>query len=153
MKAWHRDWRRRDVCEVTGNAHVKNLVARGVCDLSLTDSDDYFLAVDEGKPVAAVPVRLEGDSVICIPNTVGIINGTRRLKDAQRLVDYLLSEECELALANSRSRQIPLGAVDESCLSDEVRDLRKWAEGGIPLSSLGPARAACLSWLKQEYLR
>ena len=153
LKAWHRDWRSRNVQEVTGNATVKNLVAQGVCDLGLTDSDDFFLAADEGKPVEALPVRLEDGSVICIPNTVCIINGARRMKEAQLLADYLLSEECELALARSRSRQVPLGAVDESALPEEVLRLKRWAEDGTPLADLGAARAACLSWLKGEYLQ
>jgi len=153
LKAWHRDWRSRNVNEVMGNSQVKDLVAQGVCDLGLTDTDDFFLAVDQGRPVEALPVRLEDDSVICIPNTVCIINGARRMKDAQLLVDYLLSEECEVALARSSSRQIPLGAVDERALPEEVLRLKRWAEDGTPLADLGAARSACLSWLKGEYLQ
>ena len=153
LKAWHRDWRGRGVCEVLGNATVKNLVARGVCDLGLTDTDDFFVAKDEGRPVAMLPVRVDGRATICIPNTVAIIKGTGRLEQAKRLVDYLLSEECELALANSKSRQVPLGPVDEKRLSEEVRELARWAAEGYPLSSLSRARAECLGWLKSEYLK
>jgi len=153
LRAWHRRWRQRGVCEVMGNAQVKNLVAQGVCDLGLTDSDDFFLAKDEGSPVAALPVRLEDGRVICIPNTVCIIKGTSRASEAQQLVDYLLSEECELALANGKSRQIPLGPVDEDRLPEEVKTLKVWAEAAFPLASLGDARRACLSWLKQEYVQ
>ena len=58
-----------------------------------------------------------------------------------------------MALANSKSRQIPLGPVDEDLLSEDVRVLKGWAQDAFPLTSLGPARAACLSWLKEEYLR
>ena len=153
LKAWHRDWRERGVREVLGNATVKNLVARGICDVGLTDTDDVFVAYDEGRPVQMEPVRIDGGATICIPNTVAIIKGTRREAGAKRLVDYLLSEECELALANSRSRQVPLGPVDEARLPEEVRELAKWAAKGYPLSSLSRARAECLGWLKREYLR
>ena len=153
LKAWHLDFRKRGVCEVLGNATVKNLVARGVCDLGLTDTDDFFVAKDEGRPVTMLPVRVDGRATICIPNTVAIIKGTKRLEEAKRLVDYLLSEECELALANSRSRQIPLGPVDEKRLPEEVRELAKLAAEGYPLSSLSRARAECLGWLKSEYLK
>ena len=153
LKSWHRNTRKRGIREVTGNATVKNLVAEGVCDFGFTDTDDFFVAKDEGKPVTMFPVRVPDGSVISIPNTVCIINGTRRPDAARKLVDTLLSEETELALANSKSRQIPLGAVDQDRLSADVRELAVWARDGYPLSSLGEARKACLSWLKSEYLK
>ena len=65
-------------------------------------------------------------------------------------MDYLLSEEVELALARSRSRQVPLGPVAGDGLPAEVAELAKLVEKGYPLSKLGPARAACLEWLKTE---
>ena len=43
--------------------------------------------------------------VVLIPNTVAIVKGTRRPDEAKRLVDWLLSEETEIALARSRARQ------------------------------------------------
>lgn len=153
LKSWHEDLRRRGIREVTGNATVKNLVAEGVCDLGFTDSDDFFVAKDEGKPVAMLPVRLGDGRVISIPNAVCIVKGTRRLEWARKLVDYVLSEEVELALANSKSRQVPLGPVDAERLSDEVRELARWANDRYPLGSLGQARADCLGWLKSEYLK
>ena len=61
------------------------------------------------------------------------------------------STEAELALAKSKSRQIPLGPIDESQLPAEVRDLLPWREKAVPLAGLVKARAECLAWLKQEY--
>ena len=151
--AWHTGMRRRSVRELNGNAAVKDAVARGVCDLGFTDTDDFFEAKDEGMPVAMLPVKLENGATICIPNTVSIIRGTRRMADAQRLVDFLLSEKTELALARARSRQIPLGPVPESALPPEVRELKTWAAAACPLTPLGRARAECLAWLKSESLR
>jgi iron(III) transport system substrate-binding protein len=151
LVAWHRDWRARGVREVAGNAMVKDLVAEGVCDLGLVDTDDYFEAHDDGKPVAMVPARLDGGATICIPNTVAIIAGTHRLESAEKLTDYLLSAECEMALAKARSRQIPLGAVDETTLPEDVRQLKRWAAEAYPLVRFGAARQECLAWLKSEY--
>ncbi len=148
---WHVAWRKRKVREVDGNAAVKNLVAQGICDMGVTDTDDYFEAKDEGMPVGMVPVTLDNGATICIPNSVAIIRGTRREKDAQKLVDYLLSEECELTLAKSKSRQIPLGPVDETKLPEEVRQLKKLAASGYPLTGLGNSPRDCLAWLKSEY--
>ena len=90
---------------------------------------------------------------ICIPNTAAIIKGTKRGEAARKLIDFLASAETELALARSKSRQLPLGPVDETQLSDEVRRLKEWAADGVDLRSLLPARRECLQWLKSEYLK
>lgn len=152
LKAWHADWRARGVREAGGNAQTKQLVADGVCDLGLTDSDDFFGARDEGRPVAMLPVRVGNRRTVCIPNTVSLIAGSRHPQEAKRLVDFLLSAETELALAQSDARQIPLGPVDESRLPDEVRSLKRWAADGCALSSLAPAARDCRAWLKALYL-
>lgn len=153
VRGWHEDWRDRGVIEATGNAQVKNLVASGAATLGLTDSDDFFVAVDEGRPVQMLPYRLDNGSTICIPNTVAIIAGTKKLTMARRLVDYLLSAETELALAKSKSRQIPLGEVDAAKVPEDVRQLIQWAEQPVDLSTLGDAARACLAWLKSEYVQ
>ncbi|WP_339907944.1 extracellular solute-binding protein [Symmachiella dynata] len=151
LKTWHADLRERGIREATGNATVKNLVAEGVCQWGLTDTDDFYVAADEGKPVEMLPVRVDEKATICIPNSVAIIKGTQQKARAQQLVDFLLSEETELAMAASKSRQIPLGPVDESKLSAEVKQLKEWAAPGYPLAGLAEARAQCLAWLKAEY--
>ncbi len=159
---WHRDWRDRGVREVPGNSTVKDLVAAGTCDLGLTDTDDFFLAKDEGKPVGMVPFRTgdvggpglngsrDGGRVILIPNTVAIVKGTRRPDEAKRLAVWLLSADAELALARSRARQIPLGSVDPAELPPEVAELAALVGDGYPLGGLVPARDACIEWLKAE---
>ncbi|MBM4030587.1 MAG: ABC transporter substrate-binding protein [Planctomycetes bacterium] len=163
LKAWHKDWRQRGVVEARGNAHVKDLVAEGVCDLGLTDTDDFFVAWDASKPVDMLPFTLDGGQTICIPNTVAIIKGTRRLERAQKLVDYLLSARTEEALAMSSARQVPLGYSDDQwpishprvndTQSGQVLGLAPHVPLAYPLGSLGPARAACLAWLRTEYER
>jgi iron(III) transport system substrate-binding protein len=142
--------RESGLCEVPGNAAVKAAVADGICDAGFTDTDDFFDAKDAGKHVAMAPVRLETNETICIPNTTAIIRGSRHQSGARKLVDFLLSAETELALARSKSRQIPLGPVDETQLPPEVRDLRPWAAEAAPLTDLGRARADCLALLKTE---
>jgi iron(III) transport system substrate-binding protein len=150
LKAWHDERLERGLQVVDGNAQVKDLVSAGKCDMGYTDTDDFYLAVDEGKPVAAVPVRLETGSTICIPNTVSVIKGTDNPEAAHKLVDYLLSADCELRLANSKSRQVPLGDVDETKLPEEVNMLKGWAADGAPLHDLLPARSEVIDWLKAE---
>jgi iron(III) transport system substrate-binding protein len=152
LKSWHRELRRRGIREASGNGAVKNLVAEGICEAGFTDTDDFFAAKDDGKSVTMLPVLLDGKT-ISIPNSVAIIRGTKNRDAAQKLVDFLLSAETELALARSPARQIPLGIVDVTQLPDEVMDLRHavlWADG--PLDLL-PAQTECLRWLKSEYLQ
>ncbi len=148
LEEWHLATRKRGIREVLGNSTVKNLVASGVCDMGFTDSDDFFVAKDEGKPVELLPVRLADGATICIPNTVAVIKGTKHPERAGKLVDYLLSEKCEKELAASDARQIPLGPVDPGSLSEEVALLKKWAESGCGLTGLGATRKECLAWLK-----
>jgi iron(III) transport system substrate-binding protein len=98
------------------------------------------------------PVRIDGGATISIPNTVAVIQGSKNLENAHRLVDFLLSEQTEIALSASDARQVPLGPVDESKLSDDVRQLQEWARDGYDLNPLAAAHRECLAWLKSEYL-
>ena len=152
LKEWHKDLRDRGLREAPGNGQVKDLVAEGVCDFGWTDTDDFFVALDAGLPVAMVPVRVDGGATISIPNTVALIHGSKNVEQAQRLADYLLSAETELALSQSTARQIPLGPVDAALLSAEVRQLQEWAADGYDLNQLADAHRECLEWLKSEYL-
>lgn len=145
--------RDRGLLEVNGNSVVKDLVASGRCDFGWTDTDDYFLAVDEGQPVEMVPVFMTCEHAICIPNSVSIIRGTARVEAAQKLVDFLLSKEVETRLARSPSRQIPLGPVACAELPEEVQNLTRWSERSVDLKPLADAHADCLSWLQNEYLQ
>jgi len=149
LKAWHSDARRRGLRELQGNAATKDAVAGGACVAGWTDTDDFFVAKDEGQPVAMLPIRVENGATICIPNSVAIIRGTRHGDAARKLVDFLLSAETELALARSKSRQIPLGPVPESELPAEVRELQRWATDAFALDAKTlAARNECLAWLK-----
>lgn len=150
LKHWHHDLRNHGLRELPGNAAVMSLVAGGTLDCGWTDTDDFFVAHDRGDPVAMLPVKVAGDRVILIPNSVAIIRGTQQRSAAEQLVDFLLSAPTELALARSKARQIPLGPVEDSAIPAEVRRLRALVPRGVDLSRLGSAREACLDWLKQE---
>lgn len=153
LKAWHHETRQRGLNEVNGNATVKNLVAQGACSAGLTDTDDYFVAKDAGLPVAMLPVQVGEKQTICIPNCVALIHGSQHTAEAQQLIDFLLSAETELKLAQSTSRQVPLGKIDDGMLPAEVRELARWAEEGFDLRPLHAARQACVTWLTEEYLQ
>jgi iron(III) transport system substrate-binding protein len=153
LQQWHADARNRGLREVNGNGPVKDVVAAGTCVAGWTDTDDYFAARDAGSAVAAEPWTLEDGATICIPNTIAIRRNTPRLSHAQKLVDFLLSKRVELELARSKSRQIPLGPVDQADVPEEVRALLPAAAKAAPLTGLLAARNSCLEWLKREYAK
>ncbi|MEZ6040934.1 MAG: extracellular solute-binding protein [Planctomycetaceae bacterium] len=163
LRAWHQSLHDRGIREARGNGGVKDLVAEGACTVGFTDTDDAFVALQQGKPVRMIPVRLpfSGDAAkdkpdrqrqtIVIPNSVALIAGAGHPQNAKAFIDFLLSEEVELLLANSTSRQIPLGPVDDTKLSDEVRRLMNWAKDGIPLQNAAGENQKVLNWLSSEY--
>jgi ABC-type Fe3+ transport system substrate-binding protein len=98
-----------------------------------------------------VPFRLADGRTLCLPNAVAIIAGTARGAAARRFVDFLLEPATEVALAQSPSRQIPLGRIDERLLPAEVLELAAQAQRRFPVLELQPAREPCLQWLRSEY--
>ena len=170
LRKWFAEIRTRGSRIVNGNASVKDIVAEGICRLGMTDTDDAFVAIDDRHDVTMRPIRIvtemdsaiadqqhglsiERGKTICIPNTVGIVKGTKRRSAAEKLVDFLASEQTELALAKAKSRQIPLGPVDSSRLPNDVKDLAEWAKDGFDLRPLLPERRDCLQWLSKEFLQ
>ena len=70
---------------------------------------------------------------------------------ATEFIRYLLSADVEIALANSASRQIPLGNVDRSQLSEDVQQLTEWAAQGVSLDGAAQRELEVLDWLTKEY--
>jgi iron(III) transport system substrate-binding protein len=159
LKSWWADLRKRGLRQVAGNAPAKDAVGEGVCEIGWTDTDDFFEALDDKKPVAMLPLFVTDPKAenkkytIIIPNTVGLIRGCQHKTEAQQLVDFLLSAQTELALARSKSRQIPLGPVDGQEIPSEVRELAQSVPQGYDLRTLETARRECIEWLKSESLR
>ena len=149
LKQQYKSWKERQIQIVPGNGPARNLVANGTCKFGWTDTDDFFGAVDKNAPVGMFPCRLEDKSTICIPNTVGIIKHTGKADAAKKLVDYLLSEEIEVKLAHSESRQIPLGKTDKE-LPEEVKNLLPYAEEGTDLKKVFEIRDTLIDWIKNE---
>ncbi|MEZ6124329.1 MAG: substrate-binding domain-containing protein [Planctomycetaceae bacterium] len=150
LKAWHTDVRRRGVREVRGNSMCRDLVAEGICDACWTDTDDAFVALDAGRPVGMLPVRLDDGRTICLPNSVAMIRGCPHPEAAKRLIDFLLSEDVERRLAASSARQIPLGTLDDRPLPDDVRQLQEWASESVSLQPAAEVNQAVLDWLTAE---
>ena len=76
----------------------------------LTDTDDAWIAIQEGKPVVIVyPDQAEGESgTVLIPNTAALVRGRPHPESAEKLLRWLVSAQTEARLAASRSAQMPL---------------------------------------------
>lgn len=95
---------------VPGNGHLKNMVQSGALAWGWTDTDDYNVAREAGKPVTIIYPDQEGLGALLIPNTVAILEQAPHRDAAEQFVDWLLSEEVEEELADSRAAQIPVRA-------------------------------------------
>ncbi|MFY9256049.1 MAG: extracellular solute-binding protein [Fuerstiella sp.] len=151
LKTWHTSIHDRGVREVRGNSMTRDLVVEEVCDLGFTDTDDAYSALDNGKQLAILPVRLADGSTICMPNSVAMIRNCPDPEAAKQFIDFVLSEQTELMLAQSAARQIPLGRIDEALLSEEVKQLREWAADGVELNGAATINQQVLDWLTAEY--
>ena len=116
----------KENCRVLGgNKQVARAVADGELAFGLTDTDDAIIEIEAGMPVAIVFPDQEPASggeglsdealgTLMIPNTLAIIQGAERRKEAELLLDYLLSPAVEGRLAGGPSAQFPLNpAVKE----------------------------------------
>jgi len=93
---------------VGGNSQVRDLVARGDCDLGLTDSDDVWIGKERGDPIDRVYPDQEGAGTLAIPNAAALIRGAPHPEQAKRFLEYLLSPSTEAFLAKGPSHQMPV---------------------------------------------
>ena len=94
-----------------GNASTVQAVVDGIATYAMTDSDDVYAAQARGCSIEMLMPRHHsgnGGGTLYIPNTVGIIRGTSRIKKAEMFVDFLLSDEVARLLANSSSHNYPI---------------------------------------------
>jgi len=91
-----------------GNSHVMRQVSEGNVPWGFTDTDDFHVALLDGKPVDLVFPDGAGDGTLLIPNTVCQIKGGPNPENAVKLINFILSRDVEATLARGRSAQIPL---------------------------------------------
>lgn len=110
-----------------GNAATVEAVAAGECAYGLTDTDDALAAIARGLPIEmtlprTLPEGVEGGGTMIVPNTIAKVAGRpHAAKPAgadpsrtsvgatDRVVAWFLSAPCEELIANSPSRNLPLG--------------------------------------------
>ncbi len=131
MEAHYRALRAAEARVVDGNSVAADRAARGEVDVAVTDLDDAFVRINDGKPLGIIYPDQEGIGTLLIPNSVALVSGGPHPAAARRLIDYLLSRDVEDALARSGSRQIPL---------------RPGVPGPVGVPPIGRLRVMAVDW-------
>jgi len=94
-----------------GNKGCAVAVGTGQAAFGLTDTDDAIIEVDAGRPVRVVypDGGPDGMGTLFLPNTLALIKGGPRPREALQLIEFLLSPQVEGLLAEGPSAQIALG--------------------------------------------
>ncbi len=93
---------------LSSNGEVRRRVANGEFAVGLTDTDDFNVARQEGKPVGAVYPDKVGMGTVIVPNCLVLIARGPHPDEGKRFIDYLLRPEVERALAESEAAQMPV---------------------------------------------
>jgi iron(III) transport system substrate-binding protein len=93
---------------LSSNGEVRRRVAAGEFAIGLTDTDDYNVALLEGKPVSVVYPDIGGMGTVIVPNCAVLIVGGPNADYGKRFIDYLLTPAVEQALAECEAAQMPV---------------------------------------------
>ncbi len=109
-KAFLQKLKANHIALATSNGESADFVASGEYAFSLVDSDDAMSRLQQNAPITFVYPDQKEDEIgaFVVPNTVMLIAGAPHTQTAQKLIDYLLSEESEKKLAFAKCAQIPL---------------------------------------------
>ena len=113
---------KNEVALLQSNGATMRQTASGDLAWAFTDTDDFHVALTKGHPVAAVfPDQGSGQvGTMLIPNSVGMVAGAPHPDNARKLIDWILAEETEAALAAAKSAQIPLRASVRGPRADSI---------------------------------
>ncbi len=92
---------------VSSNSESLRLALSGEVPYALTDTDDAFVAVEDGEPLGLRFPDQEGVGTLFMPNAVARMRGGPNPEEAQKLIDFLLTPEIETMLRDSAG-QIPI---------------------------------------------
>lgn len=93
---------------VEGNSTAVRMLHNGQADVALTDTDDVYAGQRNGWAIACNPLDQGGAGALAIPNTAALVAGGPNREQAKMLMEFLLSEDTEMMLANSDSHNTPI---------------------------------------------
>jgi iron(III) transport system substrate-binding protein len=93
---------------LSSNGEVRRRVSSGDCVFGITDTDDAYTALRDGKPVGVIFPDKKGFGTLIVPNATVLIANAPHPKTGKRFIDFLLSADTEEALAKGEAAQMPL---------------------------------------------
>lgn len=142
---------RKNAKIMSGNKQVAIAVGRGQLAWGLTDTDDAFIEIEQGRPVAIV-FPDQGDDqtgTLFIPNSACILDNAPHAAAARRLLDFLLQASVERRLALGASGQFPLASdVTERPQRAGESPIRRMEVDFRAAADEWPAAA---EWLRTEF--
>ncbi len=161
-KNYYRALRANKVRIAPGNKQVAEWVGRGktpngeVVAVGITDTDDAYLELEAGHPVALVFPDAAADArlgTLLIPNTVCLIKNSPNPDGGRKLIDYLLSAAVERKLAEGESRQIPLNPQVSAVLPPSLEAGRKARAMPVHFDRAAGHWDEMETFLRNEFLR
>ncbi|RLA18924.1 MAG: iron ABC transporter substrate-binding protein [Gammaproteobacteria bacterium] len=146
-KQYFADLKNNGLKLLSSNGEVRRRVSSGDCAYGITDTDDAYTALRDGKPVGVIFPDQKGTGTLIMPNATVLIANAPHPEAAKRFIDFLLSPETEEALASGEAAQMPL------------RPHLKGPEGFPELSEIQPMQvnyselAEALESLSKGFLR
>lgn len=142
---------KRNVRILSSNKQVAQAVGSAQYGFGLTNTDDAIAEVEKGMPVTIVyPDQREGEvGTLFIPNTLALIKDSAHPKEAEKLLDYLLSADVERQLAKGPSAQIPLQAGVEA--SSRVKTPSEVRAMEVDWSAAAAKWDAAAEFIKTEF--
>jgi len=95
---------------LSSNGEVRRRVSSGACAYGITDTDDAYTAIRDGKPVGVVfPDQGKKDmGTLIVPNDAVLIANAPNLEAGKKFIDFLLTSETEELLAKGDAAQMPV---------------------------------------------
>jgi iron(III) transport system substrate-binding protein len=121
FRAWLEGLKANGLRLYDGNMSVVRAVSSGEILVGLADSDDVWAGQRNGWPVALAyeangaktgaggpPTIDSGMGALMLPNTIALVADAPNKDNAQRFIDFALSEQVERILAESDSHNVPV---------------------------------------------
>lgn len=105
--------KKNKVAFLSGNSVVKDAVGQGRYPLGLVDTDDALLGIKQGLPIKMIYYDQNKCGMFSIYQTVSIIKNSPHPRNAQKLLDYLVTPQIEQELIKMNAVQFPLLQVSK----------------------------------------
>ena len=115
---WYRQLVSAKTRILPGNGDVARAVADGDLNFGWTDTDDYLAQKKRGKPISALPTKLDN---VLVPGAVAVVKGAPHPENARKLFDAIASKQGEADLISAMPGVFSLR---------HLNDAKNWRSGG-----------------------